>query len=91
MEVVRADRQLMGQRLEGDGRVLLKQAAGSGNFLGLLPLRVAFVRLTALAGAKSVGDGGRHIRVKTDVFRSARRERQEGRQQTPVVSTANTN
>ena len=85
----RAHRQLACQRLEGQGRVLLQQPTGLRHFVDPLLLRVVFIRLAAFAGESrrhGGGDVGKSVR-----FPPARRERQEGRQQMPVVSTAKTN
>lgn len=87
----RAHRQLACQRLEGQGRVLLQQPTGLRHFVDPLLLRVVFIRLAAFAGAESRRHGGGDVGKKRTFSRRARRERQEGRQQMPVVSTAKTN
>jgi hypothetical protein len=85
----RADRQLARQRLEGQGRVLLQQPTGLRHFVDPLLLRRVFIRLAAFAGAESAATAAA-TSAKAHVF-PPRAERQEGRQQMPVVSTAKTN
>lgn len=86
-----ADRKLACQCFQRDRRLLLQQTAGGSDFLYLLLLRIAVFRLAAFARAKACRLRGIDIRIEANIFRSARRERQDGRQQTPVVSTAKTN
>jgi hypothetical protein len=86
----RADRQLARQRLEGQGRVLLQQPTGLRHFVDPLLLRIVFIRLAAFAGRNPAATAAA-TSAKKRTFSRARRERQEGRQQMPVVSTAKTN
>jgi hypothetical protein len=56
-----------------------------------LLLRIVFIRLAAFAGRNPAATAAATSAKKRTFSRRARRERQEGRQQMPVVSTAKTN
>ena len=68
MKMKGADRQLLCQCLKGHRRFLFQQATGPGNFVHLLLLRIASIRLAALTGTKAIGDSRLNTGVKAHIL-----------------------